>query len=110
MGLDFLKKKFWPAFVKVRYFQKTRQTIYDLTSFWKYLTNNYNTEYFKLFSDVDDDPDEIVEVPVPPKPVPEVVNLENDEGKNSVISPAVTVAVMAPNENHSPSSSTVSQK
>jgi len=56
--------------------------------------------------DVDDDPDEIVEVPVPPKPVPEVVNLENDEEKNSVISPAVTVAVMAPNENHSPSSST----
>ena len=49
----------------------------------------------EFFPDVDD-PDEIIEVPVPPKPVPEIVNIENDDDDNSVIIPSM--AVKAPNE------------
>ena len=49
----------------------------------------------KFFPDFDD-PDEIIEVPVPPKPVPEIVNIENDDDNNSVIIPST--AVKAPNE------------
>ena len=46
-----------------------------------------------------DDLDEVVEVPVSPKPIPEVVNIENDSN-SVVISPAITVE--APNENQPP--------